>query len=60
MRCNDYLSLLNEHLCQLEEQLLKPETRISPADIEKLLADNFFEFGSSGNVWYPLSARHNT
>lgn len=46
------LSVLNEHLRQLEEQLLKPEIRISPADIEKLLADDFFEFGSSGNVWY--------
>jgi hypothetical protein len=43
---------LNEHLWQLEEQLLKPEIRISPANIENLLADDFFEFGSSGNVWY--------
>lgn len=43
---------LNEHLCQLEEQLLKPEIRTSPVDIEKLLADDFLEFGSSGNVWY--------
>ncbi|MCP1359190.1 DUF4440 domain-containing protein [Aneurinibacillus migulanus] len=46
------MSSLNEHLRQLEEQLLKPEIRTASADIEKLLADDFFEFGSSGNVWY--------
>ncbi len=22
------------------------------AELDKLLADDFFEFGSSGNVWY--------
>jgi hypothetical protein len=45
-------SSLREHLCQLEERLLKPEIRTSPEELTKLLADNFFEFGSSGNVWY--------
>ncbi|KYD29494.1 DUF4440 domain-containing protein [Geobacillus sp. NFOSA3] len=45
-------SLLKEHLYQLEKRLLEPETRTTPAELEKLLADDFFEFGSSGNVWY--------
>ncbi|MEJ9231440.1 DUF4440 domain-containing protein [Peribacillus butanolivorans] len=45
-------SLLKEHLCQLEEALLKPEIRTSPEELSKLLKDDFFEFGSSGNVWY--------
>jgi hypothetical protein len=45
-------SSLKEHLCQLEKQLLQPEIRTSPEKLSKLLADEFFEFGSSGNVWY--------
>lgn len=32
--------------------MLEPEIRTTPAELEKLLADDFFEFGSSGNVWY--------
>lgn len=43
---------LKEHLRQLEEKLLQPEIRTSPEEIEKLLENDFFEFGSSGNVWY--------
>jgi hypothetical protein len=46
-----YLSL-KEHLCYLEESLLKPEIRLAPAELEKLLAEDFFEFGSSGTIWY--------
>jgi hypothetical protein len=46
------VSSLKEHLCQLEEKLLHPEIRTSPKELTKLLADDFFEFGSSGNVWY--------
>ncbi|WP_374722967.1 nuclear transport factor 2 family protein [Peribacillus tepidiphilus] len=45
-------SSLKEHLYQLEEKLLKPNIRTSTAELEKLLSDDFFEFGSSGNVWY--------
>lgn len=44
--------LLKEHIYQLEERLLQPEIRSSPEEIAKLLAEEFFEFGSSGNVWY--------
>jgi hypothetical protein len=46
------LSSLKEHLCQLEQLLLQPEIRTSPEELSKLLADEFFEFGSSGRVWY--------
>lgn len=43
---------LKHHLMQLEENLLKPEVRSSKAELERLLADEFFEFGSSGRVLY--------
>ncbi|ASS95488.1 DUF4440 domain-containing protein [Peribacillus simplex] len=44
-------SLLKEHLYQLEEKLLKSEVRTSPEELSLLLKDDFFEFGSSGNIW---------
>lgn len=43
---------LTEHIRQLEEQLLKPEIRSSKIELTKLLAEGFFEFGSSGRVLY--------
>lgn len=45
-------SYLKEHLLQLEERLLKPEIRASKEELTNLLADEFFEFGSSGKVLY--------
>ena len=36
---------------ELENQLLKPEVRQSPCDIDRLLADEFVEFGSSGKTY---------
>lgn len=42
---------LKEHLRLLEEMLLRPEIRTSREELTKLLSDDFFEFGSSGNVW---------
>lgn len=45
-------SKLKNHLLELEQQLLDPETRTTPTEMDKLLTDDFFEFGSSGNVWY--------
>lgn len=42
---------LKEHLQLLEEKLLKSEIRTSKEELTKLLAEDFFEFGSSGNVW---------
>lgn len=43
---------LKVHLKQLEERLLKPEIRTSPEKLGELLADDFFEIGSSGKVLY--------
>jgi len=43
---------LKEHLRQLEEKLLKPEIRTSQNELNQLLSDDFFEFGSSGRVLY--------
>ena len=37
-------------LCELENKLLQPEVRQSPGDIDRLLADEFVEFGSSGRI----------
>ncbi|MRX73876.1 DUF4440 domain-containing protein [Bacillus lacus] len=46
---SDYLK---EHIRQLEEALLSPEVRSSKIKLKKMLADEFFEFGSSGKVLY--------
>ena len=35
----------------LEEHLLRSDTRRSPEQLERLLADDFVEFGQSGRVW---------
>ncbi len=43
---------LKNHLLKLEEELLKPEIRSHPDRLNQLLADDFFEFGSSGKVWH--------
>jgi hypothetical protein len=45
-------SILKKQICELEQQLLNPETRTNIDQLDKLLADDFFEFGSLGNVWY--------
>lgn len=42
---------LEEHLKQLEEELLQPHVRNSPEAMAKLLADEFVEFGSSGRIY---------
>ncbi|WP_090980823.1 DUF4440 domain-containing protein [Paenibacillus sp. CF384] len=42
---------IKNDLLRLEEKLLTPEVRTSEIELSKLLADNFFEFGSSGKVW---------
>ncbi|WP_312753544.1 nuclear transport factor 2 family protein [Rummeliibacillus suwonensis] len=43
---------LKEHLKSLEEKLLTDEVRKSPKELKKYLTENYFEFGSSGQVWY--------
>ncbi|WP_280772028.1 DUF4440 domain-containing protein [Salipaludibacillus daqingensis] len=42
---------VKNHLLQLEKTLLEPEVRSNPQEIKKLLAKDFFEFGSSGRIW---------
>ena len=42
---------LRQLLYDLEERLLQPEIRHSPADLAELLTDDFVEFGSSGLVF---------
>lgn len=43
---------LSDHLLQLEQALLTPVVRNSQVELKKLLAENFFEIGSSGEVLY--------
>ncbi|MEI2666211.1 nuclear transport factor 2 family protein [Rossellomorea sp. LJF3] len=43
---------LKDHLHQLEENLLKPETRSSKTELTRILAEGFFEIGSSGKILY--------
>lgn len=43
---------LKELIFNLENLLLQPDIRSSPEELNKLLAEEFFEYGSSGNVWY--------
>lgn len=52
----DDKEILSVHIRELEKKLLSPEIRRTPLEIDKLLADDFFEFGSSGNVWYKKDA----
>jgi len=42
---------LEDRIRALEARLLEPEVRASPAELERLLADDFLEFGSSGRVY---------
>ena len=42
---------LGEHILGLEKSLLTREVRRSPEQLDRLLADDFREFGSSGRVY---------
>lgn len=42
---------LEDHIRTLEERLLRPEVRASSEELGRLLAEDFFEFGSSGQVF---------
>lgn len=42
---------LKEHLKQLEESHIKPELRESREKLDAILADDFFEIGSSGYMY---------
>ena len=43
--------IMRNVLYQLELSLLKPEIRRSPEILDKLLAEEFIEFGSSGKIY---------
>jgi len=42
---------LHQTLYRLESRPHQPEVRFSPAELMRLLADNFIEFGSSGRIY---------
>ena len=42
---------IEEHLKELEQRLLKPEVRKSAAEVGALLADDFKEFVSTGQIY---------
>ncbi len=42
---------LEDHLRQLEERLLQPNVRKSAEEVSELLANEFIEFGSSGQIF---------
>ncbi|MFF2908994.1 DUF4440 domain-containing protein [Paenibacillus sp. NPDC057934] len=52
------MATLKAHLLELEERLLQPAVRTSVEELSTLLCDDFFEFGSSGNVWYRQEGLH--
>ena len=43
--------VLEETIYDLETSLLKPEVRSSARELDMLLADDFVEFGSSGEIY---------
>lgn len=43
---------MNKTIYELEISLLTPTVRQSQTQLNELLADNFLEFGSSGNIYY--------
>lgn len=45
-------NFLKEHLRKLEEMLLRPDIRMSVNELRNILADNYFEIGSSGKILY--------
>ena len=42
---------ITQEICELEQRLLDPRVRSSPAALSRLLADDFVEFGSYGRVY---------
>ena len=42
---------LEDEIRALEERLLLPDVRTSPDELERLLADDFVEFGASGRAF---------
>lgn len=40
-----------EEIIELEKMLLNPSIRRTPSELDKLLSDDFIEFGSSGKIY---------
>ena len=45
-------AILEKHIFDLEQSLLQPEVRQSSEKIAELLSDDFFEFCSSGKIYF--------
>lgn len=45
------LKSLESHIKKLEEELLTQSIRTDPQKLDVYLADDFLEFGTSGNIW---------
>jgi hypothetical protein len=43
--------MLQDEILQLEEQLVAPAVRASADALDRLVSDEFVEFGSSGRVY---------
>jgi hypothetical protein len=43
--------MIHDEILAAEQRLLDPEVRASPAALSPLIADEFFEFGSSGRTY---------
>ncbi len=48
---SDNTAALSKLIHQLEQSLLDPSVRQSPEQLNTLIADDFFEFGSSGKIY---------
>lgn len=46
------LQILKKQIYELEERAMQPVARESKEKMSQFLVDNFFEFGSSGNIYY--------
>ncbi len=51
MQCKNIMESLSHHLLALEERLHQTSVRTDPQSLERLLADGFREFGSSGTTY---------
>ena len=49
--CSTDLMSLEERILALERKLLDPDVRASSQELDRLIADDFVEFGSSGRIW---------
>jgi hypothetical protein len=46
------IELLKKHIYDLEKRLLQPEIRSSMEKLAEIISDDFFEFCSSGSIYF--------